>query len=145
MSYVLILWAIVAGIVLPIQAGINGRLAYYIQSPIYAAFFSFAIGTLGLWLYILITKESGQLSNLPQVPLWIWIGGLIGAFYVVSVIALAPKLGSALTFSLIVAGQMLIALILDHFALLGMPQQLMSIQRVLAVILITSGVYLIKA
>lgn len=145
MSYFLILWAILAGLVLPIQAGINSRLAYYISSPIYAAFFSFAVGTIGLWFYILMTKEKSQLNHLTQVPLWIWIGGIIGAFYVVSVIALAPKLGSALTFSLIVAGQMLIALILDHFALLGMPQQAISLQRILAVILITSGVYLIRA
>jgi transporter family-2 protein len=55
-----------------------------------------------------------------------------------------PRLGVALTFSLIVAGQMLITLVLDHFGFLGVPVKEVSLMRILGVILITGGVVLIR-
>jgi transporter family-2 protein len=68
----------------------------------------------------------------------------MGAFFVAASVTLVPRLGVALTFSLIVAGQMLITLFLDHFGFLGREQRPISLPRVLGILLITGGVVLIR-
>ncbi len=61
-----------------------------------------------------------------------------------AIIILAPKLGTALTFSLIVLGQMSVSLVLDHFGLLGLPVKAMNIPRLVGVSSLILGVILIR-
>jgi transporter family-2 protein len=74
----------------------------------------------------------------------VWTAGILGAFYVAAVIILAPKLGTALTFSLIVAGQMIISIIFDNYGLLGLPIKQINWQRLLGVAFLITGVLLIR-
>ena len=144
-SYLFILIAIIAGMMMPTQAAINNRLAGFVNSPVIAAFVSFAVGTVALFVYILATGiPLSNLASLRNASLISWTGGLLGAFFVASAVILVPKLGVALTFSLIVAGQMLITLILDHFGFLGVPVKEINIQRFLGATLIVLGVVLIR-
>ena len=84
------------------------------------------------------------LVNLRTLPWYAWLGGVIGAVYVVSILLLLPRLGLALSFSLIIAGQLLISLLLDHFGLLGLPVQSISAGRLLGAALLMIGVALIR-
>ncbi len=130
---------------MPTQAAINSKLADDVNSPILAAFISFAVGTLALFIYILTTgvplSNLGQIKNASFIS---WTGGFLGAFFVASAVVLVPKLGVALTFSLLIAGQMLITLVLDHYGLLGVPVKEVNIQRFLGVLLIVGGAILIR-
>jgi Uncharacterized protein conserved in bacteria len=140
-----ILLAIAAGMVMPMQAGINNRLAGYVESPFLSAFISFAVGTLSLFLYILAAGiPLGNLLNAKNAPAIAWTGGIIGAFFVTAAIVLVPRLGVALSFSLIIAGQMFITLIIDHFGWFGLPEKPLSAMRVVGAALITIGVILIR-
>jgi transporter family-2 protein len=144
-NYFFILLAIVAGILMPMQAAVNNKLADSVNSPILAAFASFAVGTAALFLYILATGVPlGNLASAKNASLVAWSGGIMGAFFVASTVMLVPRLGVALTFSLVIAGQMLITLIIDHFGLLGVPVKETNLMRVLGVSLITIGVILIR-
>ena len=69
---------------------------------------------------------------------------MLGAFYVTSVIILVPKIGVALTFGLVVAGQLGLSLMLDHYGLLGLPVHAINWQRLVGVLLIIVGVVLIR-
>ena len=143
--YFYFLLALAAGAMMPTQAAINNRLAGYVQSPVSAAFISFLIGTLGLFVYMLATGTPiGSLVNIKDAPPIAWLGGLLGAFFVTSTVILAPRIGVAMTFSLIVAGQMLITLVLDHFGFLGLPVKEISLARVGGILLITAGVVIIR-
>jgi bacterial/archaeal transporter family-2 protein len=134
-----------AGAMMPTQAAINNKLAGYVASPISAAFISFLVGTLGLLAYMLITGVPlSSLLNIKEVPPIAWIGGLMGAFFVTSAVILVPRIGVAMTFSLIVAGQMLITLVLDHFGFLGIPVKEISLARIGGILLITAGVVIIR-
>lgn len=140
-----LLFAILVGAVLPLQAGLNIQLGKSVQQPIFAAFASFAVGTIALFLYLLILKfDFGAVMQVKTVSPWVWIAGVLGAFYVAGVILLAPKLGTALTFSLIVAGQMIISIIFDHYGLLGLPQKSINWQRLIGVIFLIVGVLFIR-
>lgn len=134
-----------AGAILPIQAGFNIQIGKTVHQPVFAAFASFLIGTLALLIYLLAVKFNfSSISATQSVSPLYWTAGILGAFYVASVIIIAPKLGTALTFSLIVGGQMIISLILDHFGLLGFSIKEINWQRIVGVIFLVLGVLLIR-
>ncbi|MBK8147045.1 MAG: DMT family transporter [Acidobacteria bacterium] len=144
-NYSFIILAILAGMMMPTQAAINNKLASHVESPILSAFISFAVGTLALFLYILATGiPLSNLANAKNAPAVAWLGGILGAFFVASAVVLVPKIGVALTFSLIIAGQMLVTLVIDHFGWLGVPERPVSVLRVVGAAMITIGVVLIR-
>lgn len=138
--------ALLLGVALSVQVGVNAELRGGLGHPLVAATVSFLVGTLGLLLVTAAFRPAlpaaGQLARLPW---WQWTGGLLGAVYIASAIVLAPKLGAAALLATIVAGQMAASLVLDHFGWLGFPVQPVSPLRVLAVLLILAGVLLLQA
>ena len=144
-NVLLLLLAIVAGLVLPIQAGLNARMAKQIGHPIFATTVSFFVGTVALIAYSIAARlPTDQLKNYTQASWSEWIPGILGAFYVAATVILAPKLGAALTFALIIAGQMIISIILDHYGLIGLPIKALSTGRVIGIVLLIAGVILVR-
>lgn len=144
-SILFILLAITAGMVLPIQAALNGKMGKAVGDPVYAAFISFVVGSFGLLAYLLATRTDLQTLTAAKSVDWsVWSAGILGAFYVACVIILAPKLGVALTFGLVVTGQLGISLIIDHYGLLGIPVHTVNWQRIAGILLIIGGVLLIR-
>ena len=143
--YFYILLALAAGAMMPTQAATNNKMAGIVESPIMAAFISFVIGTVALFVYMLVSGSPlGNLSSAKDAPAIAWIGGLLGAFFVTAAVMLVPRLGVAMTFSLIIAGQMIVTLIIDHFGLLGVPVKEVSLARFAGIVLIAGGVVLIR-
>ena len=143
--YFLVLLAVVAGAVLPIQAALNAKMGKAVGDPVYAALISFVVGSIGLLVYSLITKvDLSQISNAGTVDWSVWSAGFLGAFYVAAVIILVPKIGAALTFGLVIAGQLGLSLVMDHFGLLGLNVHTFNWQRMVGVTLIIGGVLLIR-
>jgi transporter family-2 protein len=144
-NYAFIILAILAGMAMPTQATVNGKLASYVSSPVSAAFISFAIGTVALFAYMLLTGlPLTSLTSAKDAPLIAWIGGFLGAFFVSVMALVVPKIGVALAFSLAIGGQMLVTLVIDHFGWLGVPEKPINLWRVFGAALITVGVILIR-
>lgn len=143
--YFFLLLALISGAVLPIQAGLNVKMGRVVGDPIYAALISFVVGSIGLFGYVLLTHVNlSQIREASQAHWTVWLAGLLGAFYVAAVIILVPKIGAALTFGLVVAGQLSVSLLLDHYGFLGLPIHPLSIFRILGIVLIIVGVILIR-
>ena len=144
-TYFYLLVALLAGAMIPTQAATNNKMAAFLDNPILAAFVSFIVGTAALLLYLVLTGVPlANLSGLRNAPLVAWAGGLMGAFFVAAAVTLLPRLGVAMTFSLIIAGQMTVTLVIDHFGLLGVPVKEISLFRIGGILLITTGVVLIR-
>jgi len=137
--------AILGGFCLPTQAGINAQLSTVTHSSIMAATISFAVGTLGLVACVFLFRVSWpSASTVVRVPWWMWSGGFIGAFFVATTIILAPRLGAAPMVALIVGGQMISSMVLDHYGLLGYEVHSLNIWRIAGGGLIVAGVALIN-
>ncbi len=136
--------ALLAGAFLPIQAGLNTKLGRAIENPVYASMLSFITGALAVALYILFTKQPVAWAGIKTAPAYVWVAGALGAFYVTAIILTFPKIGPALTFGLVVAGQMISSVILDHFKVLVAEIHSINIYRVLGMLLIVAGVVLIR-
>ncbi len=144
-SFIFIICALAAGMMIPTQGAVNSRLAVYVENPLLSAFISFAVGTIALFFCALFAGAPlGNLILAKNAPLVLWIGGLLGAFFVTTAILAVPRLGVAVTFSLMIAGQMAMTLILDQFGLFDLPVKEINPARIIGALLIVAGVILIR-
>ena len=97
-----------------------------------------------LLLAIALREPVPSLSLISRIPLWAWSGGIFGAIFIGLGIMLIPQIGTATFFVLLVAGQMLGALIFDHFGLMGVPVHPISIVRLMGAALLLGGVVLVR-
>jgi bacterial/archaeal transporter family-2 protein len=143
--YLFILMAFIAGAILPIQAALNGKMGKVVHHPVVATFISFLVGTLALGLYLLLSKQPFSLGlTFKQAPWYAWLGGVIGTFYVAGSIMLLPRLGVALTFGIVISGQLFISVLIDHYGWFGVAVRPINWYRLLGVLLLFMGVLLIR-
>jgi bacterial/archaeal transporter family-2 protein len=140
-SYVV--FALLAGAMLPIQFGINAQLANWVGGSVRAALVSFVVGAAGLLVAALFAAR-GWPDRAGDAPWWVWIGGLLGAFYVLGSIVTAPKLGAATLVALILAGQAIASLLVDHYGWVGFEEHPVSALRIAGVVLLAGGVALVR-
>lgn len=144
MNYVYILLAFLTGIAISVQAGVNANLRQSLTNPVLAAAVSFGTGFVSLLVMLLASGVSvPAIETVRQVSWWKWTGGLIGAVYVTTVIVSVPKIGTANLVSLSVAGQLLAAVVLDHYGLLGFAVHPANGWRLLGMVLIMAGALLV--
>jgi bacterial/archaeal transporter family-2 protein len=139
-----IMMALALGAVLPIQAAINARLAKTAGNPVMAAFVSFAVGTIALMLFLILSGQFQFRFVSSQSPWWIWTGGLLGTFFVAGIVVLLPRLGVVLSFTLVLAGQMFVAILFDQFGWLGVAIKEISPGKIVGAVLLIAGVLLIR-
>lgn len=133
------MFGLVAGGASVLQGVLNGALAEASKSTLSACLINFTIGAVGLYIACLFGGGI-PLSGGVVAPWWAWVGGLIGAALVVTITALIPQIGAANTFALVIAGQTIVALIFDHYGILGVPQRTASLTRIGGVLLLIVGV-----
>jgi transporter family-2 protein len=141
-----LLWllAFVAGALIPVQAAANAALSKSIQGNVpFAALILFVVAGVATAVGALLA--GGQIPSaaaLRAAPWWSYIGGLIVAFYVFSITFLAPRLGVGTAIALIVTGQVVAALTIDHFGLLGSLTFPLTPGRMVGAVLMAVGVFL---
>jgi transporter family-2 protein len=139
-----ILISLLAGSFIAVQGGLNAMVGKELKSPIHASLFSFIIGAMLIGLYIVVTRQAVSLDGVKNVPWYGWFAGLLGAFSLTAIVLAFPRLGPGLTFGLIVAGQMTISVVLEHYGVLVAQPHPISFLRVLGILLIVGGVALIR-
>src|SRR5262245_1465344 len=130
METILVPLALLAGGLLPIQAGTNAQLSKSVASPFAATTLQLLVGAAVLLLIATVAGSLAALVDLSNVPWWHAIGGLASALYVVSGILLFPRLGAVVTIGLFIAGQMLASVALDTSGILGFAAQSFDIATV---------------
>jgi transporter family-2 protein len=143
-----VLLAFIAGAILPIQGAINALLRADLGAPLAVGAVSFAVATASMVLVFLLTSiateiPKPQMRMLPSMPWWGWLGGFVGAYYVVTIFTAIPQIGTAATVGLTIVGQQLVSMLVDRFGLLRLPQRPISGLRLTGVTLLLGGVSLI--
>lgn len=135
---------LMAGAATALQGPTNARLVTAVGSPVNAAFISFAVGTVALGCLVLALQTRPDVGAMKALPWWAWMGGLYGCAFVVSAAWGVPRLGVATTITLMIAGQLLLSLALDHFGALGVEKQPLSLGRIAGIALVIGGVVLVR-
>jgi bacterial/archaeal transporter family-2 protein len=137
--------AVGAGVSLVVQQALNANLRLAVGSAVWSGFTSYLVGTICMALFAIATREPMPAADVTgKVPFWAWSGGLFGAVFIGLAILLIPRIGAATFFTLLVTGQMLASLCLDHFGLLGVPVHPVSLVRFAGAACLIMGVVLIR-
>ncbi len=136
---------VLAGSLLSVQAAINAQLSRGLGHPVLAAVVSFSAGLAALVASaVLLGLAIPSRATAASIPAYLWFtGGLLGAGYLSANILLTPRLGTGAVMSLAIGGQLLAALLLDHFGVLGLAPRAAGIERLVGAGLLLGGVYLI--
>jgi transporter family-2 protein len=138
------LLGIAAGFGISIQVGMNTQLRRILGSAYSAALVSFLVGTTALVAVVLATRTTlPPRDTFAVIPWWAWLGGVCGAFYVAISTIVAAQLGAASLLALALAGQLAMAVVIDHFGWLGLPENPISWVRVAGIGLLAAGAWLI--
>src|SRR5947209_2574693 len=124
-------FAVAAGIAVPLQGATNQALAKMagIGPALIINTIVVLIGTVGLWL-----ATGTKMSFFPAGASWmLYLGGIFGFAVIVATVLVFPRLGAAYAIALMVCGQCLAAMLIDHYGLIGMDRNPATIQRVLGI------------
>lgn len=137
--------AFLTGALVPLQLAFNGQLGTALRSPYLGALGVFVVGTLAVALLLVLMRSPlPSAADLRAVPVTAWIGGLIATAYIVAIVFLVPRLGVGTTAVLIIAGQLVAALALDHFGAFGAVQSSMTPTRLIGAGLVLAGAGIVK-
>ena len=139
-----ILLVFVAGAMVALQAPTNSMLARAGGSPILAALISFTVGTIALLVVWLMSGNRPGTAVFAGLPWYAWIGGLYGAVFVAVAAYAAPIIGLATLITVGIAGQIAMALWMDHIGALGLPRDPVNFGRLAGAFLVLAGVILVR-
>jgi transporter family-2 protein len=133
-----------AGVSVAVQQILNANLRNEIGSPWWAGFVSYLVGTFVMLAMAMIVKgpRLAEILSARTAPMS-WAGGVFGAMFIGTVILAIPRLGIATVLALVVTGQMMAGLGIDHFGLFGVTQHPASPPRLLGAMLLIVGVILV--
>src|SRR5689334_23393371 len=111
-----ILLTVVAGVAIVIQQALNAHLRTAIGSAAWSGVVSYFVGLVAIAAFALVLREPlPPVGTMAGSPWWAWSGGVFGAIFISLAILLIPQMGAATFIALLVAGQMLASMVLDHY------------------------------
>lgn len=126
------------------QTAINGYLGTIAGSSLHASEINLAVGA-GLLLIAALVTSARQLATKPEPgPWWMWLGGFVGALFVIGGATLAPILGTATTVIAFNAGTIVGGQVLESLGAFGARKTRMDVARLVGLALIFAGVVAVR-
>jgi len=143
-NLIYLILALITGALIPIQAATNAAFSRSIGNPFVTGLMVFIVGLAGMTVFVLFARVSlPTAQQLVAAPIHGYLGGIIVATYVVMITILVPRIGVGTAIGFIVTGQILFAVIIDHFGLFNTTARAIDSTRFVGVVLIAVGVYLV--
>ncbi len=144
MKLILPMLCLLTGIFIPLQGTINSRLAQWCQHPLQASFLSFLGGTTILFILLLVLKQS-PIPHFEQMPpLYLFVGGLLGAFFVTAALFIIPQIGTLTFMTLVLTGQILGSTLIDSIGFLGLTQRAIGMNRVMGLCFLATAIFFLS-
>jgi transporter family-2 protein len=143
MIFAFVILAIVIGALMPIQAGLNAELTRQLKNPFIGAFVSLTVGAIAVSALVIFSGGIGNLKRLNEVPPHLFLGGILGAIFVGSSLFFIPRMGATAMVAAFITGQLLGSVIIDHYGLMGLNVSPISTTKVIGVILLFVGLFLV--
>lgn len=136
---------LVVGFLLAVQGSINTQLTTFLRHPLQGALVNFIVGFICLLtLNVVLHTQVPDWGQVKAAPWHLFIGGMLGALFVSSVIFFIPKIGVSTVLAASIAGQLIAASIIDHFGFFGLNVHSISAGRVAGILLLLGGIFLIQ-
>lgn len=132
---------LLGGMAIAAQSAVNGTLSLH-TDIITTAWLTNVVASVIL-LILMLLFEPFSVQKMLSVPAWQYTGALFGSFSMVAIVVGVPRIGTAATIVGIIAGQIMMGLMIDHFGWFGNSQLPLDVKRLAAVILLAGALYLI--
>ncbi|ACT60086.1 DMT family transporter [Hirschia baltica] len=143
-GFFLLAAAFAGGVLVSAQGMVNGKLNQVLGSPIQAAFISFSGGWLILGVMMFLSGHGApSMTRLSTAPWWALLGGVAGSYMVASTAFGVPRVGVTVWFAVLLAGQLIAALIFDHFGAFGQDVRPVTLEKIAGVVALFGGAWLI--
>ncbi len=140
-------------VLLIILIGLAGGIAVGLQSPLASmisqrlgifesVFIVHVGGAIIALLPLLFFYSGGKLAQWRSVPWYALVAGIFGLIVIGAISYMIPRIGVAASITTIVAGQLLVGTILDHFAMLGAMGRSLDPTRAIGLAVVLIGVWL---
>jgi bacterial/archaeal transporter family-2 protein len=134
---------LLAGLGIPLMAALNGGLGNRLQNPPLAVTILFFVGLMNSLIYLLVNGGVAKTLTITPIPWYLYSGGIFVMFYISTITWVAPRFGISNAISFVLLGQLVAMCLIDRFGLVGAPLQALSTQRIIGIILMAVGVYLV--
>ena len=131
---------LVAGMGIPLLAALNAALGQHLGSPASAAMSLFVVALISATAVALATGL-GPVLLVASAPRHLLLGGVLVAFYVLSITYIAPHFGIGNAIFFVLIGQLISAAVIDHFGLFGAQVSPISLTRAAGLSLMAVGVW----
>ncbi|KAI8376355.1 uncharacterized protein BYT42DRAFT_574305 [Radiomyces spectabilis] len=126
---------ILAGCAIAVQAGCNATLNRY-GGRSFSSVVTFVMAAICCFIFFVVDLSflgtPRPTSRLKDAPWFAWLGGILGAYYVIINILTVARLGAGTVLSIFVCAQVIMACIIDHFGLVGVAKRRYTLWRMLA-------------
>jgi transporter family-2 protein len=139
---------LIGGALRSVEAGCQNQLKGALKNVWLCGVISYAVALTGVTLILAVTllvvsrRPWPTRADVKAMPKWAPFGGLTGGAAILAMITVASSVGVSTFNAVIIAGQMFVAVALDHLGVMGFPRRSVTPQRVLACLLIIAGAYL---
>ena len=143
-QFLFIILSAISGALIPVQASTTAAFSKVTGNAISTALVVFITGLIVVSTYALFTRTPvPSVEQLKSAPLYGYAGGFIVAFYVIIITIVTPKLGVGPAIGLIITGQIISAVIIEHYGLFGAAIREMDLKRIGGTLLMIAGIYLV--
>jgi bacterial/archaeal transporter family-2 protein len=132
-----------AGFAGSVQAAVLGRLGDRVGTVEAVGFSTLVAGTTGIVVLLIARRSLRGVETSFHQPLWMWLGGLLSAFIVLSITFAAPKIGVAAAIGLVITGNLIVAAAIDRFGWFGVESIALQWPRVVGILLLAGGAALL--
>jgi transporter family-2 protein len=139
------LWVIIVGLIGGAAVGIQSPIAGAMGQKVGGTASSFIIHLSGMILsgVLLVLLGGEKIRNWNTLPWYMLGAGVFGVILYQTINITLPKLGSTMMVTLIITGQLVIGVIIDHFGWLGVPAHPVSVSRIIGVLALLGGGFMI--
>ncbi|NOY71960.1 MAG: DMT family transporter [Gammaproteobacteria bacterium] len=135
--------ALIAGIGIPVMAAMNSNLGERLSSPAAASLILFCVGAASSLIVLFIFNPPAKNLFSAAPPIY-YFGGVLVAFYILSITWIAPRFGVGNAIFFVLLGQIISATAIDHFGLFGMPAVAVETRRIFGIVLMAAGVFMAR-
>jgi transporter family-2 protein len=134
---------IAAGVAGAVQAAVMGELGERAGIFPALAFSGIVVAAVGLAALLVVKQSFGGLGTVARQPLWLWTGGALGFVVVLAITVATPRIGVTATIGILIALNLAVAGVIDHFGLFGFDRAPLTSPRVAGIVLLVVGAALV--
>ena len=142
-SALAVVMSLTAGFAGSVQAAVLGRLGDKVGTVEAVGFSTLVAGMTGILVLLVARRSLAGVHQGFHQPVWMWLGGILSAFIVLSITFAAPKIGVAAAIGLVITGNLVVAAAIDRFGWFGVTSIPLEWSRIVGILLLAGGATLV--